>query len=336
MIGKKPLQKPPLNLMKQGENSSHVRARNERAAVLALYRYGQRSKSELARDLDLTVQAVTRIVNDLQEQGVIVPSSCLFYEIGRPLRRYQLNDNYLLSSGFFIEDKTIHFYLVNIHGKIIFKRQITITSYIRLKTELASFIEEIKSSNGMGDAFDEKRMLGIGFSAQPSTADVDKIYDSIKLALKSENLIHVPILQVIATLDCFYDMNYRRSSLFIFISDCLHLLTMKNGRLLQFCERNWDSIWPHNLNTSKTPPEPAETQYAIKSITQAACCLLDIEKIVIYQKLITKENEAEYKKFQSDLENFSGNPTSVILKDAYLPDLSYGCSLLGLQRFMYQ
>ena len=57
--------------MSKGSNSSGLRRYNERVLITSLRKMGQASKLELARLANLTPQAVTRIVDDLEAVGLV-------------------------------------------------------------------------------------------------------------------------------------------------------------------------------------------------------------------------------------------------------------------------
>ena len=79
------------NPMSQGSNSSALRHFNERVVISTIRRQGSASKPELAKLVGLTLQTLTRIVDDLAARGLIVLTGRRTQGVGQPSNIYQIN-----------------------------------------------------------------------------------------------------------------------------------------------------------------------------------------------------------------------------------------------------
>ncbi len=77
--------------MSQGSNSSGLRRYNERVMLTHLRKYRTASKSDLARATNLTPQAVTRIVDDLEQSELVIREGRRLGGLGQPSTLYAIN-----------------------------------------------------------------------------------------------------------------------------------------------------------------------------------------------------------------------------------------------------
>ena len=77
--------------MSKGSNSSGLRRYNERVLINFLRKLGQASKLELSRLSNLTPQAVTRIIDDLETAGMVEQKGKIQRGLGQPSTMYAIN-----------------------------------------------------------------------------------------------------------------------------------------------------------------------------------------------------------------------------------------------------
>jgi predicted NBD/HSP70 family sugar kinase len=107
--------------MSKGSNSSGLRRYNERILLHFLRRLGQASKFELARLSNLTPQAVTRIIDDLETSGLVKQRGKLQRGLGQPSTMYAINPKGAYSIGVNAGRSDIQILLMDFGGEIISK-----------------------------------------------------------------------------------------------------------------------------------------------------------------------------------------------------------------------
>lgn len=107
--------------MGQGTNSSALRQYNERVVISAVRKAGVASKPELARRIGLTLQSLTRIVDALEEKGLLEKSGRRSVGIGQPSNLYQIKADGLFSVGIKLGRQNIEYVLSDFSGQIIDK-----------------------------------------------------------------------------------------------------------------------------------------------------------------------------------------------------------------------
>jgi len=107
--------------MGQGSNSSTLRQYNERVVISAVRKMAVASKPDLARHIGLTLQSLTRIVDALEEKGLLEKSGRRTVGIGQPSNLYQIKADGLFSIGIKLGRQNIKYVLSDFAGKIIEK-----------------------------------------------------------------------------------------------------------------------------------------------------------------------------------------------------------------------
>lgn len=107
--------------MSKGSNSTGLRRYNERVLITALRKMGQASKLELARLSNLTPQAVTRIIDDLEVAGLVRPEGRRLGGLGQPSMLYTINPQGAYSIGVNVGRRDIQLLLVDFGGVVIKK-----------------------------------------------------------------------------------------------------------------------------------------------------------------------------------------------------------------------
>jgi predicted NBD/HSP70 family sugar kinase len=188
--------------MGQGSNSSTVRQYNERVVISALRKTGAASKADLSRMMGLTLPALTRIVDELEQKGLIEKSGRRSHGVGQPSNLYQINNDGLYSVGIKLGRQNIEFVLANFSGKILEKK---ISLYDSPSpSELLDMIQQgVDLMTGKLDEIQRAKFVGVGiampwfmgkWSAQKEmAADIAALWDDLDFAKAIEERIKHPI-----------------------------------------------------------------------------------------------------------------------------------------------
>ncbi len=107
--------------MSKGSNSSGLRRYNERAVLTALRKMETASKSDLARVSNLTPQAITRIVDYLENTGLVAKGGRRLGKIGQPSTMYVINPEGAYSIGVKVGRQDLELLLMDFGGSILEK-----------------------------------------------------------------------------------------------------------------------------------------------------------------------------------------------------------------------
>ncbi len=107
--------------MSKGSNSSGLRRYNERVLINSIRKLGQASKLELARLSNLTPQAVTRIIDDLDAAGLVLQKGKVQRGLGQPSTMYSINPSGAYSIGVNVGRSDIQLLLMDFAGTVIGK-----------------------------------------------------------------------------------------------------------------------------------------------------------------------------------------------------------------------
>lgn len=114
--------------MSQGSNSSALRNFNERIVISTLRKNGSASKADLARAMGLTLQTLTRIVDDLESRGLIEKTGRRSQGVGQPSNIYHINPSCLYSIGIKLGRQNLEFVLSNFGGELLHKQMADFSS----------------------------------------------------------------------------------------------------------------------------------------------------------------------------------------------------------------
>ncbi len=104
--------------MSKGSNSSGLRRYNERVLLTQLRRLGSASKVEMARLSNLTPQATTRIVDDLEQAGLVRQLGRRTGGLGQPSTLYGINPAGAYAIGVNVGRRDIQMLLMDFGGAI--------------------------------------------------------------------------------------------------------------------------------------------------------------------------------------------------------------------------
>ncbi len=105
--------------MAKGSNSSGLRNYNVRVLLTALRRAGASSKAELARSSNLTPQAVTRIVDELERSNLVIRSGRRLGGHGQPSTLYSIDPKGAYSIGIKVGRHSMQLLLMDFGGSVL-------------------------------------------------------------------------------------------------------------------------------------------------------------------------------------------------------------------------
>lgn len=149
--------------MSQGSNSSALRNFNERIVISTLRKNGSASKADLARSMGLTLQTLTRIVDDLEIRGLIEKTGRRSQGVGQPSNIYHINSNCLYSLGVKLGRQNLEFVLSNFGGELMHKQTLDFSSLTpeilvtMIKTGIRELTDKLTTEQ-------RKRFAGVGIA----------------------------------------------------------------------------------------------------------------------------------------------------------------------------
>lgn len=149
--------------MSKGSNSSGLRRYNERVLISSLRSLGTASKFELARLANLTPQAVTRIIDDLETAGLVEQRGKLQRGLGQPSTMYGINPKGAFSIGVNVGRNDIQILLMDFGGNVIGK----VSHEFRLPEPdfLLDKVEQgVAYLRAVLNGAEQKRLVGVGLA----------------------------------------------------------------------------------------------------------------------------------------------------------------------------
>lgn len=149
--------------MSKGSNSSGLRRYNERVLINFLRKLGQASKLELSRLSNLTPQAVTRIIDDLETAGMVEQKGKIQRGLGQPSTMYAINPTGAYSIGVNVGRSDIQVLLMDFGGNVIGKiaHEFEIPEPDFLLEKIAQGIHYFEASLSPEN---KKRLVGVGLA----------------------------------------------------------------------------------------------------------------------------------------------------------------------------
>ena len=189
-------------IMSKGSNSSGLRRYNERAVLTALRKMESASKSDLARASNLTPQAITRIVDYLENTGLVAKSGRRLGNIGQPSTMYVINPTGAYSIGVKVGRQDIELLLMDFGGsireKLWHKFQYPEPDFLLQKIEesvahLESTLrpEDVKKLMGIGVAM--PWFMGAWIKAPFMTKEIARKWNEINFAHELTKVVDLPI-----------------------------------------------------------------------------------------------------------------------------------------------
>lgn len=147
--------------MSQGSNASGLRRYNERVILTFLRKYRVASKSDLARATNLTPQAVTRIVDDLESAELVIREGRRLGGLGQPSILYTLNPAGAYSIGIKVGRRDLELILMDFTGKTLqsFTRQFEEPDPDYILEQIEVLVPELQESLSKSA---RRRIRGVG------------------------------------------------------------------------------------------------------------------------------------------------------------------------------
>jgi predicted NBD/HSP70 family sugar kinase len=143
-----------------GSNPERNRAHNRRVVLEVIRLHGNLGRTEIARRAHLTAQAVTNIVDELIEDGMLIELGRLRSGRGQPPIQFGLNPNGPLTAGVEIATDHMVAVLLDLSGGIKAQAIVPLeeTGPGHIPGRVASEIERLRRSRRAG----KSRLLGVG------------------------------------------------------------------------------------------------------------------------------------------------------------------------------
>ena len=144
----------------QGSNAGRSRHRNRRAVLGQIHHGGTMGRAEIARALSLSTQAVSNIIAELSEDGLLVERGHLTIGRGMPAKQYALNPKGGYAFGIEVRPDAVLAALLNMEGRAVTTKRVALK-----KADPDTIVNEIKSlyHEALGcEAGAHARMLGAG------------------------------------------------------------------------------------------------------------------------------------------------------------------------------
>ncbi|MEG3133775.1 ROK family transcriptional regulator [Rouxiella sp. T17] len=144
-----------------GTNLEHARAHNRRVVIEAIRLNGELTRAEIARLTSLTPQTVSNIATELEQAGIV--SSHLprrFGGRGQPATPLTLNPDSAYSIGIHLDHQTLLVVLVDLTGKVRFRRLIKVQKP-EPESTLQLIVQTLQEMR-QNVKIDWRKMLGVG------------------------------------------------------------------------------------------------------------------------------------------------------------------------------
>ena len=112
----------------QGSNAERSRSRNRTAVLGQIHHAGELGRAELARALDLSVQAVSNIIADLLQDGMLIEKGARSAGRGLPAVQYGIKPEGGFALGIEVRPNVIFAALLDLTGTAVFTRRSVLKS----------------------------------------------------------------------------------------------------------------------------------------------------------------------------------------------------------------
>ena len=144
----------------KGSNAERSRHRNRQAVLGQIHRSGTMGRAELGRALSLSTQAVSNIIAELSEDGLLIERGQLTVGRGLPAKQYALNPKGGYAFGIEIRPNALLAALLDMEGNPVMTKRVpmTKTDPETIRYQIRSLYHEaLADESGAGT-----RMLGAG------------------------------------------------------------------------------------------------------------------------------------------------------------------------------
>lgn len=151
-------------------NSTHMKSSNRRL-ILNIVRKKPVSRAELARITGLTRAAITFIVDELINDGILIETGTAEADYGRKPVLLDLDPRSCYTVGVYISRDGCHIGIINIKGDVLEKHKVILETSFNADACLKVIIDNIKKIIA-DTAFPYEKFLGIGISS-PGPVDIN-------------------------------------------------------------------------------------------------------------------------------------------------------------------
>lgn len=144
----------------KGSNAERSRHRNRQAVLGQIHRSGTMGRAEIGRALSLSTQAVSNIIAELSDDGLLIERGQLTSGRGLPAKQYALNPKGGYAFGIEVRPDAVFAALMNMTGKPVMTKRVGLK-----KNDPETVVFQIKSlyHEALADEAGAKaRMLGAG------------------------------------------------------------------------------------------------------------------------------------------------------------------------------
>ena len=152
--------------MVKATNASSMKEKNKRL-ILNLIRQNNFSRAEIAKETNLTKAAVTIIMEDLINDGLVLESKAEYTGLGRRPIILKLNPKAMMAVGLNLTRNYAEMGIVNIEGKIICEKKFDVYPKSKAIEEIEENIGKMITENNIAD----DSIYGIGITA-PGLVDI--------------------------------------------------------------------------------------------------------------------------------------------------------------------
>jgi predicted NBD/HSP70 family sugar kinase len=150
-------------LVQRGSNAVGMRRYNERLVLSSVRRMGGASKADLARATGLSPQAMLRIVEDLEDSGLLIRAGKRTGGKGQPSTIMQVNADGGYTIGVEIGRDHVSCVMLNFDGQVLTERvdRVTLPELDHAIEMLAAFVNEQRNALDTGQ---RARFMGVGIA----------------------------------------------------------------------------------------------------------------------------------------------------------------------------
>jgi predicted NBD/HSP70 family sugar kinase len=150
--------------MKNAARNSQYMKMSNRRRILNIIRKQRVFRAELARQTGLTRAAVTNIVDELKQEGIVIEKEVGEADYGRKPIMLDINENRYYAFGLYLSRAGCSLGIVNLKGSVVIRKQIDISRISSADDALMAIVTEIESCIAETDV-ERDRILGLGVSA---------------------------------------------------------------------------------------------------------------------------------------------------------------------------
>lgn len=152
-----------MDTTRKGTNSSGMRRYNQRLILSAVRRLGGASKAELSRMTSLSPQAVVRIVDELEEDGMLFPAGKRRGGMGQPAIIYRINGERGYTVGLEVGRSGLTLVVLDFDGelKAIRRTKGNFPSIVQVIDEVNAFLDVELSAKSL---LNPETFLGVGIA----------------------------------------------------------------------------------------------------------------------------------------------------------------------------